>query len=67
LVPTGSTTILLAAGSDIQAGVYETEVVYSYSSAFRKFSHVRFCAACSEAIATVDFVITWKNEEGDDR
>ncbi len=44
----------------IKAGVHETEVVYSYSSAFKKYSHVRFSATEPVTAATVDFVMTWK-------
>lgn len=50
-----------ALGVDLQAGVYDTEVVWSYSSrsGFQPFSHVRYDSVAKSRRATVEFVMEW--------
>lgn len=48
----------LPAGLALRASVHPTEVVYSYSSAFSSFEHVRFETIEPTECALVDFVLT---------
>lgn len=43
----------------LAARVEPTKVVYSYSSGFFKYQHVRYDTAMNVATATVDFVFAW--------
>jgi hypothetical protein len=46
------------AGIALRAAVHPTEVVYSYSSAFQAFDHVRYETVEATEFALVDFVLT---------
>lgn len=44
----------------LTARVAQTEVVYSYSSKFSKFDHIRYDTTQPTQTAQIDFILTWK-------
>jgi hypothetical protein len=48
-----------APGLKLSACIEQTKVVYSYSSAFKRFKHVRYETAKKVAVAAADFIFNW--------
>jgi hypothetical protein len=48
-----------APGLELSASIAQTKVVYSYSSAFKRFRHVQYDTLAKATNAAVDFVFEW--------